>query len=240
MKRFFHKTATAFLGATFFLLLTAPVIFAEEPFDPLAVRVGGTGVNSIEALKEKLEIPEVLDSTSGFSSTDTMSQRAILEAIAAGSGGGIVTTGVPGPNTNLVIHQKGVTDNFATKTELSSEISTVANTINNLPQFTIENSTGQNTDRVMSQKATTDTIFELSDDVIHKTSITQTLSNSITDVPSAKCVNDAILTAQTIFNMIYPVDSIYMSVNPTNPSTFFGGVWQTWSEGRVPVGVATS
>ena len=37
----------------------------------------------------------------------------------------------------------------------------------------------------------------------------------------------------------YPVGSIYMSVNNTNPSTLFGGTWEAWGAGRVPVGVGT-
>ena len=43
-----------------------------------------------------------------------------------------------------------------------------------------------------------------------------------------------------IFNAVYPVGSIYMSVNPTDPSTYFGGTWVAWGNGRVPVGVDTS
>lgn len=38
----------------------------------------------------------------------------------------------------------------------------------------------------------------------------------------------------------YPVGSIYMSVNNTNPSTYFGGTWVAWGSGRVPVGVNTN
>lgn len=38
---------------------------------------------------------------------------------------------------------------------------------------------------------------------------------------------------------VYPVGSIYMSVNNVNPSTLFGGTWQLWGAGRVPVGVDT-
>lgn len=40
-----------------------------------------------------------------------------------------------------------------------------------------------------------------------------------------------------MFSMIYPVGSIYMSVNNANPSTLFGGTWAAWGAGRVPVGV---
>ena len=43
-----------------------------------------------------------------------------------------------------------------------------------------------------------------------------------------------------LFDLIYPVGSIYMSVNSVNPSTLFGGVWEAWGEGRVPVGVGTA
>jgi len=41
------------------------------------------------------------------------------------------------------------------------------------------------------------------------------------------------------FDLIYPVGSIYMSVNSTNPSVMFGGTWESWGSGKVPVGVNT-
>lgn len=43
-----------------------------------------------------------------------------------------------------------------------------------------------------------------------------------------------------VFNKVYPVGSIYMSVNSTSPQTLFGGVWTEWGQGRVPVGVSSS
>lgn len=42
------------------------------------------------------------------------------------------------------------------------------------------------------------------------------------------------------FSAIYPVGSIYMSVNNTSPASLFGGTWQSWGSGRVPISVNTS
>lgn len=43
-----------------------------------------------------------------------------------------------------------------------------------------------------------------------------------------------------IVDLIYPVGSIYMSVNSTNPGTLFGGTWTAWGQGRVPVGIGSN
>lgn len=43
--------------------------------------------------------------------------------------------------------------------------------------------------------------------------------------------------ADYLRDLVYPVGSIYMSVNNTNPSSVFGGTWVAWGSGRVPVGV---
>ena len=39
---------------------------------------------------------------------------------------------------------------------------------------------------------------------------------------------------------IYPVGSIKMTADNTNPSTYLGGTWVAWGSGKVPVGVNTS
>ncbi|MCI9137898.1 MAG: hypothetical protein HFH48_10135, partial [Lachnospiraceae bacterium] len=42
-----------------------------------------------------------------------------------------------------------------------------------------------------------------------------------------------------LLERVYPVGAIYMSVNSANPGTLFGGTWEAWGIGRVPVGVNT-
>lgn len=55
-----------------------------------------------------------------------------------------------------------------------------------------------------------------------------------------KLTGNLTINNKTIFDLIYPVGSIYMSVNSTNPGNLFGGTWVAWGAGRVPVGVNTS
>lgn len=43
--------------------------------------------------------------------------------------------------------------------------------------------------------------------------------------------------AAQLFLLVHPIGSIYMTTNPTNPGYIYGGTWQSWGIGRVPVGV---
>lgn len=43
-----------------------------------------------------------------------------------------------------------------------------------------------------------------------------------------------------IINGLYPIGSIYLTTSSINPSNYFGGVWEPWGSGRVPVGVDTN
>lgn len=47
------------------------------------------------------------------------------------------------------------------------------------------------------------------------------------------------LNPSALIDKVYPVGSIYMSVNNVNPSALFGGTWVSWGAGRVPIGVNT-
>lgn len=59
--------------------------------------------------------------------------------------------------------------------------------------------------------------------------------------PSWYDKNGVLQTIQTaVLEMFYPVGSIYMSTSSANPSTFMGGGWTQWGQGRVPVSVNTS
>ncbi len=48
---------------------------------------------------------------------------------------------------------------------------------------------------------------------------------------------DSDMTKQETLDFIYPVGSIYMSVNSTDPGVLFGGSWQRWGNGRTIVSV---
>ena len=57
--------------------------------------------------------------------------------------------------------------------------------------------------------------------------------------PTISHVND-VAPSVGIIDIVYPVGSIYMSVNATSPEILFGGKWEAWGAGRVPVGVNTA
>lgn len=69
-------------------------------------------------------------------------------------------------------------------------------------------------------------VFELHFDGLNITSIEKVLE---TFYP----IND-------MADKMYPVGAIYMSVNNVNPGEIFGGLWEAWGAGRVPIGVDAS
>ena len=48
------------------------------------------------------------------------------------------------------------------------------------------------------------------------------------------------LTADDVWQKIYPIGSIYTSVSPTSPATLFGGTWERFGNGKVLAGVDES
>lgn len=64
-----------------------------------------------------------------------------------------------------------------------------------------------------------------------------TANKGITAVGNITINGEKALTQSSLLNLVYPVGSIYMSVNNVSPETFLGGSWVAWGQGRVPVGV---
>lgn len=75
-------------------------------------------------------------------------------------------------------------------------------------------------------KTIVEAIVEITKSLINKQQITET---NVTNM-----INEAMTH---VTDITYPVGSIYMSVSNENPATIFGGVWERWGAGRVPVGV---
>ena len=71
--------------------------------------------------------------------------------------------------------------------------------------------------------------------------ITETADGIKLDVPLKDIALEAVqINMTTLSKLIYPVGSIYMSANSTNPKNLFGGTWVAWGTGRVPIGVNAS
>ena len=68
----------------------------------------------------------------------------------------------------------------------------------------------------------------------------KTLSQSSKELKDILDRLTALESGENIENIMlanYPVGSIYFSIDSENPSNKFGGTWEAWGAGRVPVGV---
>lgn len=76
-------------------------------------------------------------------------------------------------------------------------------------------------------------------DKINNTDIEDLDASKLKGKIDLKVLPDSVLDIN-ILEKTYPIGSIYLSVNYVNPSNYFGGIWEEWGVGRVPVGVDTN
>lgn len=60
-------------------------------------------------------------------------------------------------------------------------------------------------------------------------------TNDYTDLDQSE-----VAKIKNLLNLTYPVGSIYMSVNNTNPKSLFGGTWEEFAKGKTLIGVDTT
>lgn len=63
---------------------------------------------------------------------------------------------------------------------------------------------------------------------------------SVNSLTTVEGFNTPSIDETAICNLIYPVGSIYIGINETNPSTLFGGTWEAFATGQTLVGVDTN
>ena len=63
-------------------------------------------------------------------------------------------------------------------------------------------------------------------------------TNAVNDGEGNK-IDETYLKVSDLLNLVYPVGSIYTSVNSTNPHNLFGGDWEEFGQGKVLIGAGT-
>ena len=66
------------------------------------------------------------------------------------------------------------------------------------------------------------------------------IPNTLLSEGSLDIAGDIAIDGENFLKKVYPVGSIYLSINSANPNTYFGGRWQQIAQGRTLVGVNTS
>lgn len=66
------------------------------------------------------------------------------------------------------------------------------------------------------------------------------VGTEVANISASDLSNLANLIKPIVLSQVYPIGSIYTSINDVNPNTFIGGTWVAWGRGRVPVGVNTN
>lgn len=199
--------------------------------------------NSYNDLDDKPIIPEgaKLYSTTGQNTDGAMTQKAVTDAIPTALS-----------DLNEDSSHRTVTDAEKTTWNSKSDFSGDYNDLTNKP--TVPTALSE-----LSEDSTHRLVTDNEKEIWNAKSNFSGSYNDLTNKPTIPTINingasqstlnfdsdpqtqiDARVKTSDLLNLVYPVGSIYMSVNSTNPSTLFGGTWEQFAQGRVLLGVGSN
>ena len=112
------------------------------------------------------------------------------------------------------------------------------------PEFTYQLAYDQSDNLYMAVNSSSAADWKQINNTLYADTITS--ATAVESVTTNMIANEAVTAAklaQSVFDAIYPVGSIYMSATMSTVAAVeaaFGGTWVAWGAGRVPVGVDTS
>lgn len=231
-------------------LAQAASLAAEDLF-PVVQDVGG---NRVTKKASALQVGDEIINNLLFASdleTEAKTISGAINELKAGGGGGGGTS-----NYNLLTNKPKINDVELAGDISSSDLNIDYNGLTNKPKINgVElagdiNSSSLNLDYSGLTNKPKINGVTLSGDIsldysgltnkpkINGVELTGDISSSSLNINYNDLTNKPVVPdIQTVFDRVYPVGSIYISINVTNPSAYFGGTWEAFGAGKTLVGV---
>lgn len=155
---------------------------------------------------------------------------------------GVFSESVTAPVFNGKATSAGSADSATNATNATNdgEGNNIANTYATKEALAEETSAREAADETLSKGITAEATARSAaiEDIVDGTTVVAEATNA-TNATNVNTPSGNVPLATALLNMVYPVGSVYMSVNNVSPQVFLGGTWAVWGAGRVPVSVAS-